>query len=139
MHFSFTQKIMFKHCDPAGIAFYPKYFEIINDTVETFFAEALGWSFERLHETNAVPTAAINVQFQSPSRLGDFLRLDVTVERLGTSSLQLSMRAMVQEVVRFDVNQTLVCIGHDGKSKPWPAHVRLAIGNLGGEQTGLKI
>jgi 4-hydroxybenzoyl-CoA thioesterase len=39
MLFSINQKVLFKHCDPAGIVFYPRYFEMINDCVEAFFDE----------------------------------------------------------------------------------------------------
>lgn len=39
MLFTFTQKVLFKHCDPAGIVFYPRYFEIINDCIEAFFEQ----------------------------------------------------------------------------------------------------
>ncbi|MEL6103010.1 MAG: acyl-CoA thioesterase, partial [Pseudomonadota bacterium] len=28
MSFQFLQKVLFKHCDPAGIVFYPRYFEM---------------------------------------------------------------------------------------------------------------
>ena len=34
--FSFSQDIGFRHCDPAGIVFYPRYFEMMNDAVELF-------------------------------------------------------------------------------------------------------
>ena len=57
--FEMTQKILFKHCDPAGIVFFPRYFEMINDCVEEFFAEMLDWPFETLLKTNGVPTVAI--------------------------------------------------------------------------------
>ena len=34
---------------PPGIVFYPRYFEMLNATVEAFFAEGLGYSFARIH------------------------------------------------------------------------------------------
>ena len=41
MSFTLTQKVLFKHCDPAGIVFYPRYFEMINDCVEAFSTRPL--------------------------------------------------------------------------------------------------
>ena len=41
MGFEFRQTIGFKHCDPAGIVFYPRYFEMFNDCVEAFLT--VGW------------------------------------------------------------------------------------------------
>ena len=46
--FTFLQKVQFKHCDPAGIVFYPRFIEMINDAVEAMFDEAIGWPFEVL-------------------------------------------------------------------------------------------
>ena len=57
------QKVLFKHCDPAGIVFYPRYFEMVNDCVEAFFDEALGLPFEDLHDSGAMPTAQIQTKF----------------------------------------------------------------------------
>jgi 4-hydroxybenzoyl-CoA thioesterase len=37
MAFVMNQKVLFKHCDPAGVVFYPRYFEMINDCVEALF------------------------------------------------------------------------------------------------------
>ena len=56
-HFSFPQSILFKHCDPAGIGFYPRYVEIINDAVEALFGDFLGWTFAEIVKTGGVPTA----------------------------------------------------------------------------------
>src|SRR5260370_493059 len=30
-------QVLFRHCDPAGIVFYPRYFEMVNDLVEEWF------------------------------------------------------------------------------------------------------
>ena len=48
MHFTYKQKVLFKHCDPAGIVFYPRFFEMINDAVEALFSDVLNWPFEYL-------------------------------------------------------------------------------------------
>ena len=35
-------EVGFRHCDPAGIVFYPRYAEMVNDTVEHWFKHGLG-------------------------------------------------------------------------------------------------
>ena len=64
MHHKFPQKVLFKHCDPAGIVFYPCFFEMINDAVEDMFANLLDWPFEEIVPKHGTPTASISVQFQ---------------------------------------------------------------------------
>ena len=71
MHFEIPQKVLFKHCDPAGIVFYPRFFEMINDAVEALFSDMLGWPFEKMHPDSGVPTAEFKVRFKVPCRQGD--------------------------------------------------------------------
>ncbi|CPO21707.1 4-hydroxybenzoyl CoA thioesterase [Bordetella pertussis] len=47
-------EVRFRHCDPAGIVFYPRYFEMINDFVE----EWRRW--RRCSATSARPAAGTN-------------------------------------------------------------------------------
>lgn len=125
--FTFEQKILFKHCDPAGIVFYPRFAEILNDAVEAFFAARLAWPFETLHPDHGVPTAALSLRFQKPCRHGDHLQLRLQVVKLGRSSLTLQTCAMRGEEECFVADQTLVCVGADGRPTPWPARVRARI------------
>ncbi|WP_421850427.1 acyl-CoA thioesterase [Oricola sp.] len=130
MHFSLRQKVLFKHCDPAGIVFYPRYFEMINDTVETMFSDLLGWPFETMHPEGGVPTASFDVDFRAPSRHGDVLEWQVTIVGIGGTSMTLQLVARAQAETRLTATQVLVCIGADGRSKPWPANVREKVTKL---------
>ncbi|PID37195.1 MAG: thioesterase [Rhodobacterales bacterium] len=130
MHFALQQKVLFKHCDPAGIVFYPRYFEIINDTIEAMFADLLGWPFEELHKEGGVPTVHIDVDFKAVSRHGDRLDLEVTINRLGGSSMDLHLLARDGEEVRFVAQQTLVCVDREGRARHWPAPLRSRIDEL---------
>lgn len=124
MAFTFPQKVLFKHCDPAGIVFYARYFEMINDCVEAFFADVVGWPFEDLHPDAAVPTAEISTQFQAPSRHGDHLILTLTVHRVGRSSLGLAFVARAGDETRFTASSTLVLVDGAGRPRPWPDAIR---------------
>lgn len=124
MGFDFPQKVLFKHCDPAGIVFYPRYFEMLNDCVEAFFDEVLGMPFETLHATGGVPTAEITTTFHKPSRHGDRLIITLAVTRVGRSSLGLSFAAKSGSESRLTARSTLVLVGEDGRSRPWPEAVK---------------
>ena len=130
MHFAYPQKVLFKHCDPAGIVFYPRFFEMINDAVEAMFSDLLGWPFEAMHPDAGVPTAAFDVAFKSPCRHGDLLELRLTLTRLGRTSLSLTTRALRGDVLCFEAEQTLVCVGRDGRPRAWPDAVRATIEKL---------
>lgn len=124
MQFEKPQKVLFRHCDPAGIIFYPRYFEMVNDLVEAFFDEALGWPFEQVLEDAGVPTAEIRLRFTAPSRHGDHLRLCLRVARLGRASLGLEFHAYCGTELRFEGESALVHVDATGKPCPWPDAIR---------------
>jgi hypothetical protein len=61
-------RIEFNHCDPAGIVFFPRYFEMINSMTENFFRDRLDYPFERivLGERSSVPTVHLEIDFRAP-------------------------------------------------------------------------
>lgn len=119
-------QVEFNHCDPAGIVFYPRYFEMTNSVVENFFADVVGRSFAQMHlhgQLNGVPTVRIETDFLAPSRLGDKVLFALTIIRLGDSSLAVSISARLGDEVRMRAKLTLVWI--DGmKAAPWPDAMR---------------
>jgi 4-hydroxybenzoyl-CoA thioesterase len=126
MTFHFAQKVLFRHCDPAGIVFYPRYFEMINDCVEAFF-DSIGYPFEALHQQSGVPTAEITARFSAPSRHGDHLDITLDVTQIGRSSAGLEVAATCGAEQRFKANSTLVHIQSDGRSSLWPDDLRTAL------------
>ena len=120
------QKVLFKHCDPAGIMFYPRYFEIINDCVEAFF-DAIGHAFEDLHKSASVPTAKIETEFLRPSRHGDMLDLALHCTRVGRASAGFSIVATCAGETRLTFRSVIVHIALDGAPTPWPDDLRAAI------------
>jgi 4-hydroxybenzoyl-CoA thioesterase len=85
--FTKQEKIKFKHIDYAGIVFYPRFLEMLNDLVEDWFEEALGRPFSKMHETNGIPTVDLKIQFKNPARLGEVLTKKLWVIELRNSSI----------------------------------------------------
>ena len=120
--------VEFRDCDPAGIVFYPRYFEMANSVVEHFFAAELGLPFAGvIAGGNGVPTARIAAEFLRPSRLGDLLDFEIAVTRIGRASAAYRTRARCgpEERVRFEA--VLVWTGADGRPEPWPDALRAGL------------
>jgi 4-hydroxybenzoyl-CoA thioesterase len=90
--FTKQEKIRFKHVDYAGIVFYPRFLEMLNDLVEDWFEEALDRPFSKIHETNGIPTVDLKVQFKQPARLGEILTKKLWVIKLGGASVHCGFR-----------------------------------------------
>ena len=118
MMFEIRQKVLFRHCDPAGIVFFPRYFEMMNDCVEAFFDQGLNCPFEQFHQTAGIPTATITTTFTSPGRHGDMLDLRLNVTRVGRASFDYEMSCYCGKIQRFLTNATLVQVDLDGKPTP---------------------
>lgn len=133
-----TVRVRFKDCDAAGIVFFPRYFEMLNDLVEDWFREALDWPFERMHGADraGVPTADLQCRFVAPSRMGEVLTRELAVTRLGSSSCTLRVRFLgAQHDGRADLRvaftQRLVCVDTARMApRPFPAPVREAMARL---------
>ena len=123
MSFCFIQPVRFAHVDAAGIVFYPRYFEMLNATVEEYFAQEIGVSFAEMHLERrvGVPTVSLTTTFMSPSRLGDMLENRLTVDRVGRSSMDITVTMSCGDSKRMETKATLVCMDvAAGKSVAWP-------------------
>jgi 4-hydroxybenzoyl-CoA thioesterase len=121
-------RVEFNHCDPIGIVFYPRYFEMTNSVLENFFREEVGYSYHAMVQDGiGVPTARIETDFRAPSRLGEVLDWDLVVERLGGSSVTFRLAARSEATLRLTARLTLVWLGTDKRPGRWPDHIRTAL------------
>ena len=97
--FSTPISIRFAHCDPAGIVFYPRYFELINGVVEDWCAQGLGMSFHEMHMVQGIglPTVHIETDFVKTSVMGDELIAELRVTKLGRASATVEILMLGQE------------------------------------------
>ncbi len=124
--FEKLKKIRFGHTDPAGIMFYPRYFELLNEVVEDWFDEALGMSFGTLlddHEVGA-PLGDVHTRFMAPCRLGDRLKFTLGVTEVRRSTAKLVVTVSGDEGVRIRSKLVLVCAKKDmSGAGGWPRSV----------------
>jgi 4-hydroxybenzoyl-CoA thioesterase len=119
-------QVELNHCDPAGIVFYPRYFEMTNSVVENFFADEVGMSFAQMHNVgtrNGVPTVHLEADFMAPSRLGDKVAFTLIVRKLGSSSVAVEITGRMGEELRLRAQLTLVWIDNM-KAARWPEALR---------------
>lgn len=128
--FVIQQKIGFQHCDPAGIVFYPRYFEMFNAVVENWFEQRLGFSYYEIHmqRGEVVPTVYIEVDFKAPSRLGDTVDVGLTLQKVGRASIEFSVTISCADVTRVIAKLVLVYSKMDVLAAAgWPDDMRAAL------------
>ncbi|WP_457443621.1 acyl-CoA thioesterase [Roseateles sp. P5_E4] len=128
--FQREQLVRFGHCDPAGIVFYPRYFEMLNELIEDWFAQGLCLPFDVLIGQRGVgmPTAQLDTRFLRVSRHGDRLVQTIHIERLGGGSMTLRIAFDGADGTRVEFTQVLVCTSlATHKPQAFPADLRAAL------------
>ena len=125
--FILRRQVEFNHCDPAGIVFYPRYFEMLAATTERFFADVVDYGFGTADMS--VPLGDVHASFTAPSRLGEWLDFSLSINEIGKTSVTFAITCTCAEQTRFVATLTLIHANPaKGKSAPWPDRVRTAMG-----------
>ncbi len=82
------------HCDPAGIVYYPVYYDFFHQAMETWFDRVLGVPYRTVIESRRIGFPAVHTEadYHAPSAYGDRLVVVLAVARLGRSSLTFDLR-----------------------------------------------
>lgn len=134
--FERQELVRFGHCDPAGIVFYPRYFEMLNALIEDWFTQGLGVDYAQLLGPRRVglPTVQLNAEFLRISRMGDVLRQTIAIEKLGRSSLTLRVVFEGADGPRARFAPVLVCTSlQTHKAQPFPDDLRAALARAVGD------
>lgn len=122
------QLVRFGHCDPAGIVFYPRFFDMLNCVQEDWFAQGLAcpWGGDFMGARNLrIPSLAITVEFLRACRLSETIDFHLWVRRLGRSTLELGVEGRVGDEPRLRAALTDCIIDFASfKSTPIPADLR---------------
>jgi 4-hydroxybenzoyl-CoA thioesterase len=126
--FRSRQLVRFAHCDPAGVVFYPRFFEMFSTALEDWFQTGLACPFggEFMMERGLrIPGLAITAEFLRSCRMGEFLDVDLWVTRTGRSSIDLALACSVAGEPRVRSSWAVCIIDFASfKSTPIPADLR---------------
>ncbi len=125
--FVHDQLIRFSHCDPAAIVYFPRFFDLAHSTMEDWFTDGLGIALPQLIRERRIGTPTVNIicDFAKPLRMGDTLRFELRVGRLGNASANIDYRGTKDGIEHLQIMQTLVFINLDSvKAVPIPGDIR---------------
>jgi 4-hydroxybenzoyl-CoA thioesterase len=127
-------RIEWGDCDPAGIIFYPRYFEIFDASTAALFERALGMSkFAMLKALpfSGFPLLTTHAKFLKPTRFGDEVIVESSIG-FGRSSFTVEHRISLDGALCAECQETRVWVIRDGggaiKPHPVPDEVRAKFG-----------
>ena len=105
-----TVRVRWGDCDPAGIAFFPRFFEWM-DLASHALAREMGVSRDDMLPPKllGMPLVTAQAEFLAPARLEDTLEIRAWVTRIGRTSLGIR-----HEIVRVD-DQFLLARGREDR------------------------
>ena len=112
-------RIEWGDCDPAGIIFYPRYFEIFDASTAMLFERATGLTkFKQLRtlKFSGYPLVQTRARFLKPTRFGD----DVTVESIiafGRSSFTVEHKLSLDGETCAECSEKRVWVVRDAAGK----------------------
>lgn len=128
--FTVERLVRFAHCDPGGIVYFPRYFDLMNALVEDWFYQRLGLDYagRLLSQRQGLPTVHAECDFVRPSMMGETLVWGLTVERIGTSSITVNITAAHGGEERLRATLVLVATSLDThRPIPIPDDLRQAV------------
>jgi 4-hydroxybenzoyl-CoA thioesterase len=124
--FKTTILVRFGDLDAAGIAYYPNLVNFLHEAFEDFFVGHVGRPYpEVFRDGIGFPTVKVEMEFVSPVHYGDHVDIDVTVERVGRSSVQIRYEGSVQGRAVFRARNVMVAVDmKDFRPRPLPDALR---------------
>ncbi|MPZ39637.1 MAG: acyl-CoA thioesterase [Rhizobiales bacterium] len=116
-----TVRIEWGDCDPAGIVFYPRYFEMFDHSTVLLIEQALGMRKHKIYEhygSGGWPSVETQAHFHLPIRFGDDVEIETAITTLGRSSFSLQHRLTLDGALAVEANETRVWVVRD-PSRPY--------------------
>jgi 4-hydroxybenzoyl-CoA thioesterase len=111
-----TLRIEWGDCDPAGIVFYPRYFEMFDHSTVLLIEKALGMRKLDLYERYGFaghPAVETQARFHLPTRFGDDVEIESEITKLGRSSFSLQHRLTLNGALAVEGSETRVWTTRD--------------------------
>lgn len=85
-------EVQFGDIDQARIVYYPRFIHYFHVAMEQFFRDVVGIDYPQVMNTHKLghPTVHLEVDFRVPLRYGDFVEIEVMIEKLGRTSVTWS-------------------------------------------------
>ncbi|MCK0148543.1 acyl-CoA thioesterase [Marivita sp. S6314] len=121
--YTYVHDVMLRDCEPSGIVFLPRYFDMVHTVIENWLDEALDWPMSQIQGSDGLclPFVDIKAEFPAPSRLGDRLTWRLAVRDIGRSSIWLEIIGTTGAENRVSITGTLVLSeGMAMRTRRWP-------------------
>lgn len=125
-------------CDPAGIIFYPRYFEMFDTSTTVLIERALGMNkidYLKAYAFAGHPLVETRARFRVPTRFGDEVAIETALVECGRSSFKVEHRLTKAGALAVEGFETRVWVVRPAddptriRSQPIPPEVLACFGH----------
>jgi 4-hydroxybenzoyl-CoA thioesterase len=125
-------------CDPAGIIFYPRYFEMFDTSTTVLIERALGMNkidYLKAYAFAGHPLVETRARFRVPTRFGDEVAIETALVECGRSSFKVEHRLTKAGALAVEGFETRVWVVRPAddrtriRSQPIPPEVLARFGH----------
>lgn len=127
-----TYPLKFAHCDPAGIAYYPKLLELLDGAIEDWTHDVVGVARHVMHRDlqRGLPTVTLTARFGAVNYHGDMLDVALTITGVGRSSVDFTIDVTCAGAPRFAVDYRQILVDQSTRrAAAWPDEWRSRLEN----------
>lgn len=129
--FSFRRPVHFEEIDAAGYVYFPRLVALAHEGIERMLWQDRpgGYASFVVGQRIGLPCVHVAADFSAPLRFGDEMIVELTVRKIGTSSVAFDVRIVRQDGVPCaTIDYVCACSDLDGpKSRPLPGELRDAL------------
>jgi 4-hydroxybenzoyl-CoA thioesterase len=126
-------------CDPAGIIFYPRYFEMFDTSTTVLIERALGMKkieYLKAYAFAGHPVVETRARFRQATRFGDEVAIETKLVACGQSNFTLEHRISKAGALAVEATETRAWVvrdaGDPARTRPQPIPAKVVTRFTGG-------
>ncbi|MCK9595054.1 MAG: thioesterase family protein [Candidatus Omnitrophica bacterium] len=122
--FSIEKKIYYYDTDAGGVVYYANYLKHLEEG-RNEFCRGKGVDLAELSKSGVeFPVVHVEVDYKSPARYGDTVKVYTRIEKVGGSSVHFSQEIKRDETLLVRAKTVWACIDKQFKGRPVPEQVK---------------
>ena len=125
--FSIEKKIYYHDTDCGGVVYYANYLKYLEEA-RTEYLLSKGIDLQKLSNSGIwFAVAKVEIEYKSPARYQDTIRMLTMVERIKYSAMQFLQKILKNDTTVVEAHTTLICVNNDFKPIAIPEEIRQSL------------
>ena len=125
--FYIENKVYYHDTDAGGVVYYGKYMEHLEEGRNEYLRHKGIELAEYAKKDILFPVVRVEIDYKSPARYGDLIKIFTRPEKVGNASAQFYQEIKKGETLLVKAKITVACIGREFKAQVIPEEIRRAL------------